>query len=58
MQSPRPVCTPRNEAFGAAAVAQIAALAPAGRVALPEEIAAAVTYLASEDAAYVHGIIL
>ncbi len=34
------------------------ALAPAGRPASPDEIAAAITYLASDDASFVHGAIL
>jgi len=35
---------------------QFAALAPAGRVAEPEEIAAAIAYLASDDASFIHGV--
>jgi NAD(P)-dependent dehydrogenase (short-subunit alcohol dehydrogenase family) len=41
-----------------AATDQLAALAPAGRPASPDEIAAAITYLASDDASFVHGAIL
>jgi NAD(P)-dependent dehydrogenase (short-subunit alcohol dehydrogenase family) len=41
-----------------AAQDQMAALAPAGRVASPEEIAAAIAYLASDDASFMHGAIL
>jgi NAD(P)-dependent dehydrogenase (short-subunit alcohol dehydrogenase family) len=37
---------------------QLAALAPAGRPAAPEEIAAAITYLASDEASFVHGAVL
>jgi NAD(P)-dependent dehydrogenase (short-subunit alcohol dehydrogenase family) len=37
---------------------QLAVLAPAGRAASPEEIAAAITYLVSDDASFVHGVIL
>jgi NAD(P)-dependent dehydrogenase (short-subunit alcohol dehydrogenase family) len=37
---------------------QLAALSPAGRAASPEEIAAAITYLVSDDASFVHGVIL
>jgi NAD(P)-dependent dehydrogenase (short-subunit alcohol dehydrogenase family) len=37
---------------------QIAALAPAGRLAEPEELAAAITYLASDDASFIHGVTL
>ena len=41
-----------------AATDQLAALAPAGRPASPDEIASAITYLASDDASFVHGAIL
>ena len=41
-----------------AATDQLAALAPAGRPASPDEIAAAITYLASDDASFVNGAIL
>ena len=37
---------------------ELAAHAPAGRAALAEEIAAAITYLASDDASYVNGAVL
>jgi NAD(P)-dependent dehydrogenase (short-subunit alcohol dehydrogenase family) len=37
---------------------QLAALAPAGRVAQPEELAAAIAFLASDDASFVHGVTL
>ncbi len=36
------------------AVAQI----PAGRVAAPEELAAAIVFLASDDGSFVHGVTL
>ncbi len=39
-------------------VNQLAALAPAGRVAEPEELAAAIVFLASDDASFVHGVTL
>lgn len=39
-------------------LAQIAASAPAGRPATPEEIADAIVYLASDDASFVHGVVL
>jgi NAD(P)-dependent dehydrogenase (short-subunit alcohol dehydrogenase family) len=55
--SPGPVRTPMSEAMGDMA-SQMAALAPAGRVAAPEELAAAIAYLASDDASFVHGVIL
>jgi len=37
---------------------QIAALAPAGRQGEPEELAAAIVFLASDDAAFLHGVTL
>jgi NAD(P)-dependent dehydrogenase (short-subunit alcohol dehydrogenase family) len=37
---------------------QMAALAPAGRVAAPGEIADAIAYLASDDASFVQGVVL
>jgi NAD(P)-dependent dehydrogenase (short-subunit alcohol dehydrogenase family) len=37
---------------------QLAALAPAGRPASPEEIASAIVYLASDEASFVHGAVL
>jgi NAD(P)-dependent dehydrogenase (short-subunit alcohol dehydrogenase family) len=39
-------------------VNHLAALAPAGRVAEPEELAAAIVFLASDDASFVHGVTL
>jgi NAD(P)-dependent dehydrogenase (short-subunit alcohol dehydrogenase family) len=37
--------------------AQFSAMVPAGRYGTPEEVAAIVAFLASEDARYVHGAI-
>jgi NAD(P)-dependent dehydrogenase (short-subunit alcohol dehydrogenase family) len=37
---------------------QLAAMAPAGRVASPEEIAAVITHLVSDDASFMHGAIV
>ncbi len=37
---------------------QLAAQGPAGRVADPAEIAAAITYLASDEASFVYGALL
>ena len=39
-------------------VKQAAAQAPAGRVAEPEELAAAIVFLASDDASFIHGVTL
>ncbi len=55
--APGPTRTPLNEGFGDIPN-QIAALAPAGRQAEPEELAAAIVFLASEDASFVHGVTL
>lgn len=55
--APGPTRTPMNEGFGDIPN-QIAALAPAGRQAEPEELAAAIVFLASEDASFVHGVTL
>ncbi|GAA0627011.1 SDR family oxidoreductase [Kutzneria viridogrisea] len=55
--SPGPTRTEGTAQFGDG-LDQLAALAPAGRTAAPEEIAAAITYLASEDASFVQGAIL
>ena len=53
--APGPTRTPMNERFGDMAD-QIAALAPAGRQGEPEEIAAAIVFLASDGASFVHGV--
>jgi NAD(P)-dependent dehydrogenase (short-subunit alcohol dehydrogenase family) len=53
--APGPTRTPMNDGFGDMPQ-QIAALAPAGRQAEPEEIAAAIVYLASNDASFIHGV--
>jgi NAD(P)-dependent dehydrogenase (short-subunit alcohol dehydrogenase family) len=55
--SPGPTRTPGVEMMGDA-LDQLAAPAPAGRVAAPEEIAAAIVYLAGDDASFVHGAVL
>ena len=52
-----PTRAPMNERFGEMAN-QIAALAPAGRQGEPEELAAAIVFLASDDAAFIHGVTL
>lgn len=39
-------------------LAQLAAMAPAGHPATPEEIADAIVYLASDNASFVHGVVL
>jgi NAD(P)-dependent dehydrogenase (short-subunit alcohol dehydrogenase family) len=55
--SPGPTRT-RGTAGSIEFIEQIAAQAPAGRVAGPEEIAAAIAYLAGPDASFTHGAVL
>ncbi len=56
--APGPTRTRMMEAVPEEMVNQLAALAPAGRVAQPEELASAIVFLASDDASFVHGVIL
>ena len=56
--APGPTRTRMMEAVPDEMVNQLAALAPAGRVARPEELAAAIVFLASDDASFVHGVTL
>jgi NAD(P)-dependent dehydrogenase (short-subunit alcohol dehydrogenase family) len=56
--APGPTRTAMMEGLPAEMVKQLAALAPAGRVAQPEELAAAIVFLASDDASFVHGVTL
>ncbi len=55
--SPGPTRTEGTEVMGEG-LAQIAAAAPAGHPAKPEEIADAIVYLASDAASFVHGVVL
>ncbi|HET6705070.1 SDR family oxidoreductase [Amycolatopsis sp.] len=55
--SPGPTRTEGTAAFGDG-LDRLAAAGPAGRVASPEEIAAAIAFLAAGDASFVHGAIL
>jgi NAD(P)-dependent dehydrogenase (short-subunit alcohol dehydrogenase family) len=55
--SPGPTRTEGTARFGVG-IDHLAAAAPAGRPAAPEEIAAAITYLVSDDATFVQGAIL
>jgi NAD(P)-dependent dehydrogenase (short-subunit alcohol dehydrogenase family) len=56
--APGPTRTRLMEAVPDEMVNQLAALAPAGRVAEPEELAAAIVFLASDDASFVQGVTL
>jgi NAD(P)-dependent dehydrogenase (short-subunit alcohol dehydrogenase family) len=55
--SPGPTRTEGTAAMGNA-LDQLASLAPAGRPASPEEIAAGIVFLASDEASFVHGAVL
>ena len=55
--SPGPTRTPGTEPMGDQ-LDQLASLAPAGRPAAPEEIATAISYLAGDEASFVHGAVL
>jgi NAD(P)-dependent dehydrogenase (short-subunit alcohol dehydrogenase family) len=55
--NPGPTRTEGTAAVGDAQD-QLAAMAPAGRVASPEEIAAVITHLVSDDASFMHGAIV
>ena len=56
--SPGPTRTAMMEGVPDEMVQHLAALAPAGRVAQPEELAAAIVFLASDDASFIHGVTL
>jgi NAD(P)-dependent dehydrogenase (short-subunit alcohol dehydrogenase family) len=56
--APGPTRTRMMEAGPDEMVNQLVALAPAGRVAQPEELAAAIVFLASDDASFVQGVTL
>ena len=55
--SPGPTRTEGTEPMGSQLDA-LASMAPAGRPAAPEEIASAISYLAGDDASFVHGAVL
>ncbi|HEY1881499.1 MAG TPA: SDR family oxidoreductase [Candidatus Cybelea sp.] len=55
--SPGPTRTEGSAAMGEG-LKQIASMAPANRAASPDEIAAAIVYLASDEASFVYGVVL
>ena len=55
--SPGPTRTEGTAVMGEA-LDQLASLAPAGRPATPEEIPAAIVFLAGDEASFVHGAVL
>jgi NAD(P)-dependent dehydrogenase (short-subunit alcohol dehydrogenase family) len=55
--SPGPTRTEGTADMGEA-LDQLASAAPAGRPALPDEIASAIVYLVSDEASFVHGVLL
>jgi NAD(P)-dependent dehydrogenase (short-subunit alcohol dehydrogenase family) len=56
--APGPTRTRMMEGVPEAMVLEHAALAPAGRIARPEELAAAIVFLASDEASFIHGVTL
>jgi NAD(P)-dependent dehydrogenase (short-subunit alcohol dehydrogenase family) len=55
--APGPIRTPGTESMGEA-LEQLGKTVPAGRVGTPADVAAAVAFLISEEAAYVNGATL
>jgi len=56
--APGTIKTPAMEAAGAAQMAEWAALMPTGRMGTPEEIAAGIAWLLSDQASYITGTVL
>lgn len=56
--APGPVATEMLDDVAQTRMAELTAMVPLGRVATPEEVAAAVTFLASSEASYITGTVL